>query len=118
MMVLPFGMCDAETGLREAAADAEDQVRLVQEVMHGRRHGEAAGAERERMVLGKRALARQAGADRDRQQFGQPLQLVPGLRPMHALPGIEHRPLGGDEHLGGLAHRFHIGAGRMARAGT
>jgi len=87
---------DAEVRLRERAADAEDDVRLFQEMMHRRRDREAPGAQRQRMRFGKRALALQAGGDRNGEQFGELLELAPRFRPMHALAGIEHRPLGGE----------------------
>ena len=75
MMVLPFGIGDAEVRLGEGAADAEDQVGFLQEVMHGRRAGEAAGAERERVRFRKCAFAAKAGGDGNGEQFGEPLQL-------------------------------------------
>ena len=102
---------DAEVGLRERAADAEDQVRLVEEGAHRLRDGEAARAERQRMRLGKGALAAEAGRHRNGQQLGQLLELAPGLGPMHARAGVDHRPLGGDQHLGRFADGVGVGAG-------
>ena len=102
---------DAEIRLREAAADAEDEVALLEEVMHRRRDREAARAERQRVRFGKRALALQAGGDRNGEQLGELLQLAPGFRPVHALARIEHRALGGEQHFRGFAHRIGIGTG-------
>ncbi len=105
---------DAEVGLGERAADAEDQVRLVEERAHRLRDGEAAGAERQRMRLGEGALALEAGGDGDREQLGQLLELGPGFRPVHALAGVDDRPLGGDQHLGGFGDGVEVGAGADA----
>ena len=102
MMVLPCRHRDAEVGLGEAAADAEDHVGFSEELMHRRGIASAAGAERQRMVLRERALALQAGGDRNLEQLGQLLQLVPGLRVVHALAGVDHRPLGVEQQLRGL----------------
>ena len=44
---------DAEIGLGERAADAEDHIRLGEEFRHRARHREPARAERERVRLGK-----------------------------------------------------------------
>ena len=71
--------------------------------------GAAARAQRQRMRLVEGALALEAGADRDRQQFGQLLQLGIGLGPVHALAGIDHRTLGRHQHLGGFGDRRRIG---------
>ena len=102
---------DAEVGLRERAADPEDQVRLVEEGAHRLRDGEAARAQRQGMVLRKGALASEAGRHRNGQQLGQLLELGPGLGPMHAGARVDHRPLGGDQHLGGFTDGVGVGAG-------
>ena len=88
---------DAEIGLGEGAADAEDHVGLGEEFRHRARHGETARAERQRMRLGEGRLAAEARGDGDGEPLGEPLQLRPRLGVMHALAGIEHRPLGVDE---------------------
>ncbi len=107
---LPLRHLHAEVGLGEAAADPEDQVGLVQEVPHRLRQGEAARAQRQGVRLGEGALALEAGADRDRQQLRQLAQLVPGLRPMDTLAGIDHRPPCLHQHRRRLAHGLGIGA--------
>ena len=101
---------DAEVRLRERAADAENEVRLFEEVVHRRRDREATRAERERMRFGKRALALQAGGDRNGEQLGELLQLAPRFRPVHALARIEHRAFRREQHFRRLADRIRIGA--------
>ena len=75
---------------------------------------QAAGAERQRMRLGKGRLAAEAGGDGNGESFGEPLQLRPGLGVMHALAGIDHRPLGVDEQRRRFLDMHGIGA--VARA--
>ena len=101
---------DAERGFGEGAADAEDHVGLGEEFRHRARHREAARAERQRMRLRERRLAAEAGGDGNREPLGQPLQLRPGLRVMHALAGIDHRPLGVDQQRGCFLHMHGVGA--------
>ncbi len=108
---------DAEVGLPKAAADAEDQVRFLEEVVHRTRNGETARTERQRVRLGKGALAFQAGANGNGKQLGQRLEFVPGLRPMHALAGVEHGPLRLHKHRRGLAHGLQVGTRSQARTG-
>ena len=69
------------------------------------------------MRLGERALARQRRADRDGEQLGECFQLGPALRPVHALAGVDDRPLGGEQHLRRLADRVRIGSGAQRAAG-
>ena len=69
----------------------------------------------EHVVLGKRALAAEAGGDRGGEQLGEPLQLGPGARVVHALAGVDHRPPGAGEAPGEGADR--IGIGGDARQG-
>ena len=61
-------------------------------------------------VSGKGRLAAKAGGDGDGEPLGQPLQLRPGLGVMHALAGIDHRPLGADQERGRFLHMHGIGA--------
>ena len=49
------------------------------------------------MVLGKDALGGHGRHDGHLQQLGELTQLVPGLRPQHAMPDVQHRPTGIDE---------------------
>src|SRR5690606_24746867 len=100
----------AEVRARETAADSEDYVGFLQEVVYRLRHRTAAGAERERMVFRKGALALEAGGDRCREQLGEPLKLRPGLGVMNPLPRIDHRPLRLYQYLGDLFRRLWIGA--------
>src|SRR5690348_1733533 len=87
---------------RKAAADTEDRVGIVQEVPQMFADADTAGAQRQRMVFGERALAAERRHDRRFEQFGERLELRPGLSVMDALPGMDHRPLGSDESLGDL----------------
>src|SRR5690606_40801233 len=70
---------DAVRGRRETAADAEDQVGALKEMVYRPRQRAAARAKGKRMRLRKRALAFQAGRDRGLEQFGEPAKLLPGL---------------------------------------
>ena len=97
-------------GFGERAADAENHVGLGEEFRHRARHREAAGAERQRMRLRERRFAAEAGGDGDGEPFGQPLQLRPGLRVMHALAGIDHRPLGADQQRRRFLDMHGVGA--------
>jgi hypothetical protein len=63
---------------------------------------DAARAQRQRVVFGKCALAGQCRHDRTFEQFGQCLQLRPGLAVMHTLTGDDHRPLCRHQRLGDL----------------
>ena len=100
-------------GLSEEEADtpatATLQVGLVEEVPDRLRQGEAARAQRQRMGLGESALAFEAGADRDRHELGELAQFVPGLRPMHTLAGIDHRPPRLHQHRRRFTHRVRVG---------
>jgi hypothetical protein len=55
---------DAEVGLGEAATDAEDQIGVVEKMVHRGGDRVATRAEGELMVLRKRALAAEARGDR------------------------------------------------------
>ncbi len=91
------------------AADAEDHVGGVQEVAHGLGDRRPARTQGQGMGLVEGALALQAGADRRGQELGQALQLAIGLGPVHALAGVDHRPLGLDQDLGRRLDRLGIG---------
>src|SRR5262249_61606857 len=94
----------------EAAADAENNVGGVEEMAYRLRDSEPARAEREWMVLRERALAAEAAGDGRPQQFSERAQFAPRARPVHALAGIDHRPLGFRQQLRGFAHRVRVGA--------
>ena len=76
---------------------------------------DAARAQGQRVVLREGALAGQRRHHRRFEEFGQRLQLRPGLAVMHALPRHDDRALGGDQRLGDLRHRFRVGAALEAR---
>jgi hypothetical protein len=90
---LALGELDAEVGLGERAADADDQVGFGDEVVHRFWHRIAAGAKRQGVILREGTLAAQAGGDWSAQQFGDFPQLGPGFRPMHTGAGVDDRPL-------------------------
>ncbi len=100
---------DAERGFGKRAADAEDHIGLGQEFWHRARHGEPAGAERQGMRFGKRRFAAEAGGDGNCEPLGEAFQLRPCLGVMHALAGIDHRPLGADQQRRRFVHMRGIG---------
>jgi hypothetical protein len=69
------------------------------------------------MVLRERALAFEAGGHRRLEQLGELLERAPGLRIVHALAGVDHRPLGGDEDLGCSGHVAGVRAAAQAWRG-
>ena len=96
---------------RETAPDAEHHIRLVQ-VMHDHaRRSAGARAQRKRMVLTERALARHRGHHRRLRQFRQLPQLFPRLGVQHALPGMYDRVLRAEQNLRGIAHVLRIARG-------
>ena len=86
-----------------------------QEVGRGAGDGVAAGADRERMILGEGALGGHRRHDRRLDQLGQLAQLVPGLGPEHAVADVEHRPLRIEQQLRRLGHVGRV-AGRAVAA--
>lgn len=82
---------------RQTAADAEDQVGVVQEVVDHAAGGVTAGAQCQRMGFVEGALAGDRRGDGRVQQLGQRLQFGPGLAVMDALTGIDDRLGGGRE---------------------
>ena len=91
--LLPRRHLHAEVGLGEGTPDAEDEVGIVEEMPHRLRDRQPARTERQRMILGEGGLAAEARRHRRREQFRQRLELRPGLRPVHARAGVDHRPL-------------------------
>jgi hypothetical protein len=83
------GAGDAMRG--EAAADAEHDVGLIEEMATVARIDDAAGAERKRVILREDALAVDRGHHRSLEQVGESEQLGAGLGVKHALAGIEER---------------------------
>ncbi len=84
--------------LGKAAADAEHQIRFVQEMPAVPGKGAAAGPERQGVVLRKGALAVEIRHDRRLQQLGQSPQFLGGLGIKDALPGEDHRAGGVEQH--------------------
>ncbi len=62
-------------------------------------------AERQRMCLGKRALAFETGRDGRFEQLRELAQLLPGLGVVDALASVDDRPLGGEQGLGDVSNR-------------
>ncbi len=76
-------------------------------------HADAARAERQAVILRERALAFEARHHGGAEMLGKRLELAPRARPVHAMAGIDHRPLGlGEEARRLLQCR---GLGRIAR---
>ena len=73
--------------------------------------GGAAGPERERMILGERALGFHRGHDRSLKQLGQLAQIIRRLGVQHPLPGVDHRPPRVAQHPGGALDVARVGAG-------
>ncbi len=95
------GEADAEARRREAGAGAEHHVRLLHVLEHGarawrRRRSPATAGE----SPGRSSCPRGSWYRRF-QQLGHGLQLVPGLRVVHALAGVDQRALGVDQRGGG-----------------
>ena len=107
--LLALGELDPEIRFRERTPDADDQIGILHEVVHGLRHRVATGPQRQRMVFRERAFPAQAGGHRRAQQFGEFPQLRPGFRPLHAGAGVDHRPLRRQDRCRGLAHVGRIG---------
>ena len=82
---------------REARADAEHEVGLREEAVDGGRPRAARGAERERVVLGERALAVERRRHRRAGELGQAHQLGRRAGVEHALAREDHRVLGREQ---------------------
>src|SRR5207245_7893009 len=93
---------DDEHRPREARPDAEDEVRLAEEVVDPLRPRQRARAEGERVVLGERALALERREDRNLGELGDRAELLPGLGVEDALAGDDDGRLRGEEHPDGL----------------
>ena len=117
MIVLPGGMATPKPVAGEGAADAEDDVGVVQELVHGPGNGAAARAEGEGVVLGEGALALEAGGDGDLEALGELAEFVPGFRVVDTLAGVDDGPLGVAQHLGNGTHGLGVGAGAEGGGG-
>ena len=93
--VLPGGVARAEF-----RADDEDQIGLAEAGIRRRRAERTEHAERQRMGLGKAALAGGGRRDRHPRGLGKRAQLVVGLRDAHPVAGDDDRALGGKDALG------------------
>ena len=69
------------------------------------------------MVLGKSALALEAGRDRRTEQLGQALQVVPSLGVVHALARVDDELLRIDQPLRDPRHGVGIGARARGEGG-
>ena len=91
---------DPEVRARQAGAYAEYRVRGSQPLEHAFRSGPVRRTERQRMVVGERALALHGGDDRDLRQFRERSQFFRGL-------GVEHSLSGPDDGIAGVEQRLH-----------
>ena len=93
MIVLPVGMPTP----KPVRAKLQPMPRMTSASARKRldrpRIGPPAAAQRQRVIFREGALALDGGGHRDVPGFGQRLQLVPGLGVVHALAGVDHRPL-------------------------
>ena len=83
----------------EAGAEGDEQVAALH-----RRHGggvavHARHAQRQRVVVGEGAACHQRGDDVDAGQLGELAHLLGGAGLEHAAADVEHRALGGEDHL-------------------
>jgi len=105
----------AEAGVGERAADPEDHVGRLQEVVGRAGQCQPRRAERQRVRLREGALAAEAGGHRRFEQFGQFAQGIPRLGVVDPLPGVDHRALRRDEDARHLGDRRRVGAAAGAR---
>ena len=90
-IALPAGMSTPKLVLVKLQPMPKIRSALCRKWCDRRRDGVAARAERQHVVLRKRALAAEAAGDRGGEQLGEPLQLGPGARVVHALAGVDYR---------------------------
>jgi len=94
MMVLPFGIAmPNEVSVNEQPIPKITSG-LGEELWHRARHGEAAGASDSGCVSGNDDLPPRLVVTGNCEPFGEAFQLRPRFGVMHALAGINHRPLG------------------------
>ena len=100
--------------------NAEDQVGILQKLMHRLGDGATTRSQSKRMILWKRTLTAQAGGDRCFQQLGQLAQFGPRLGIVNALPGVDYRLLGSHQRIGHALHGVWVWphAQRLAPADT
>src|SRR5699024_2819916 len=70
----------------------------------------ASGTEGKRVVLWERALAIECRSDWRFQEFSDLLQRFPAFRVVNALPGVDDRLLGVEQHVGDLRNGLRIGS--------
>ena len=78
--------------LHEARTQTHDDVGRVEKAIGHCGDVGAADAQRERVILGKRAFAQRRRHYRQREQLGKATQFLRCLAPQYALADIEHRP--------------------------
>ncbi len=116
-LVLGLGEGEPVGGVGEATADPEDDVGLAHEVGELAGLALARGAQRERVVLGERALAVEAGRHRRLEALRELLEGVPALRVVDALAREDHGTFGLEEHVGDLLDALGVGARAVRRGG-
>ena len=79
---------DAERSRGEAAADAENDVRAIEEAAYRTGHGAPGGTQGQRMALVESTLAFEARATRNGQAPGELRELGTSLGIVHPLPGM------------------------------
>ena len=89
---------------RETGANSDDQVGFGEKARHRQGARQAAGTERERVVLRERALAGQRGHHRHLRQLGERHQFRAGLAVQYALAGHQDRVAGGEQGRHQVAH--------------
>ncbi len=99
----------------KAAPHTQHEIGFVQDMATGPGEGAAARPERQRMVLGKCALAVERRHDGGLQQLGELAQLIGCIGVKDALPGQDHRTGGVEQHLGRIVNVAFV-AGRPAGA--
>ena len=104
-----------EIGFGQARADRHHHVGLAHEL--GEHLGARAGraAERERMRVRDRALARIGRDHRRGDKLGQRREQIAGFGVVDALARPQHRVLGGEQHARGFLDRVGIGRGALHR---
>ena len=96
----------------QPGADRQDQIRArIEEMRAVPGEAVAAGTERQRVVLGERALAVHRRHHRALQQLRKLHQFVAGLGVEHALAGEDHRARCIDQQTRGLLHVMRVGCG-------
>ena len=99
-----------EMRIREARADSQHEVRLLQVVMHHQRAGVGSRSKRKRVAFGEGTLARQRRHHGNVSKLGELDELLVRLRVVNALPDVHHRSAGLQKLGNDFA--YHVGVGR------